>query len=154
RRTDFLHPAQPRPPFSKDSHPRNCGNQSRQATEKTDIAFDRETDVGYGGSLNPAATWVAWECFSGANMRKTGPVLTPSEPGRRSTQEGFTIVELLVVVGIIGILASLLLSSLASAKAKAQSLSCMSNQRQLILAWMLYADDNNDALPYNLGDDD
>lgn len=60
----------------------------------------------------------------------------------------FTLVELLVVVGIIGILAALLLPALASAKRKAQAVQCISNLRQLGQATFLYSEENNDQLPF------
>ncbi len=65
---------------------------------------------------------------------------------------GFTLLELLVVVAIIGILAGLLLSSLSQAKSRAHRVTCANNQRQLTVAFLLYVDDYDDALPYNLGD--
>jgi prepilin-type N-terminal cleavage/methylation domain-containing protein len=61
---------------------------------------------------------------------------------------GFTLIELLVVIAIIGILAALLLPSLAAGKSKAQGLLCMNNHRQLCLAWRMYSEDNRDRLLY------
>jgi prepilin-type N-terminal cleavage/methylation domain-containing protein/prepilin-type processing-associated H-X9-DG protein len=60
---------------------------------------------------------------------------------------GFTLIELLVVIAIIGLLAALLLPTLARSKSQASAIQCLNQLHQIGLATVLYAEDNDDYLP-------
>ncbi len=74
-----------------------------------------------------------------AGKRKPNAWCKPGVPA-------FTLIELLVVIAIIAILAALLLPALSQAKLRAQAANCVSNEKQLVLAWIMYANDNQDTL--------
>lgn len=67
---------------------------------------------------------------------------------RRRSVVGFTLIELLVVIVVIAIMAALLLPALSKTKEHARSTACRSNMKQLSLAFLMYAEDNEETFPW------
>jgi prepilin-type N-terminal cleavage/methylation domain-containing protein len=86
-------------------------------------------------------------------MRISPAGQTQTRPRTDKPCAGFTLLELLVVIAILAILASILLPALAKAKTTGQKIVCLNNTKQLTMAWLMYADDHEDRLIYNLGGD-
>ena len=68
----------------------------------------------------------------------------------KKTQKGFTLIELLVVIAIIAILAAILFPVFAQARARARTASCLSNNKQVGLAFMMYVQDYDETFPFVL----
>jgi len=63
-------------------------------------------------------------------------------------EKAFTLIELLVVIAVIAVLMAILMPALNRAREQGKRISCLSNCKQLTMAWILYADANDDKIPY------
>ena len=68
---------------------------------------------------------------------------------RKNRENGFTFVELLVVLATLAVLAAMLLPAIAGSKPSSQAFQCLENLRQLTLGWLMYAGDNSGKLAPN-----
>ena len=78
----------------------------------------------------------------GGTVRQPASILPLRRPPARGAAAAFTLVELLVVIGIIGVLTALLMPALSSARRAANTTQCASNLRQLATGWQMYANAN------------
>ena len=83
--------------------------------------------------------------IAGVRARNGGVLLRNGKTSRR--RGAFTLIELLVVVSIIALLIAMLLPSLSKAKDQARSIKCLVNLRNIGIAVLVYAQDNNNYLP-------
>ena len=83
----------------------------------------------------------AWLCLT--SLRDRTHRYRRARPGTRVNAPAFSLLELLVTIAILAILVSLMLPTLAGARDTARTTRCMSNQRSLVTAWTLYADDHD-----------
>src|ERR1044072_7066481 len=68
---------------------------------------------------------------------------------KNDSRQGFNLLELLVVTGIVAVLAGLLMPAISKARQTARGTQCINNQRQLVLTWNLYHGDNDDRTVAN-----
>lgn len=69
----------------------------------------------------------------------------PKQPSRQPPA-AFTLLELLVVIALVALLATVLLPALAGTRASSKSVQCLNNHRRLMVAWQMYASDNQDRM--------
>lgn len=94
----------------------------------------------------PRCLPIAGSCLTAGRCRRPGGGCWP---GRAAA---FTLIELLVVIAVISLLAALLLPALVGAKMQAARVQCISNEKQMLVAWTLYAGDADDHLVLNGGE--
>lgn len=82
-------------------------------------------------------------------MKNMGRFLSPRVGSPSEARHGFTIVELLAVLAMLGLLALLLVPTMAGTRNQAPAFVCRNNLRQLALAWSMYAQDNRERVVYN-----
>jgi prepilin-type N-terminal cleavage/methylation domain-containing protein len=114
-----------------------------------------------GSSMDPPRVQASFPLANGRRfLRAMGGSLAQSravmKTGRSSkSARGFTLIELLVVIALIAILAALLLPALAQGKEKALRAQCFNNQKELLLAHIMYVGENDDRIsPPNCGGED
>jgi prepilin-type N-terminal cleavage/methylation domain-containing protein/prepilin-type processing-associated H-X9-DG protein len=83
-----------------------------------------------------------------SDMITSAPKAKPDFASQKKVR-AFTLVELLMVIAMIGVLAGILLPVLGKAADRAKRIQCINAERQLVLAWTMYAFDNNDKLAAN-----
>src|SRR5438552_2931936 len=88
------------------------------------------------------------------NNRSQAGFLVRAPAPDQHRRRAFTLIELLTAITILALLATLLFPALARAKASARRISCLNNLKQLQLAWLSYAHENNDTLPPNRAERD
>src|SRR5262249_9602315 len=82
-------------------------------------------------------------------MRAKLSSLAPFLPARRGRRHGFTAVELIAVIGVLSLFASVMVTSLAGTRGGVLAVQCRNNLRQLVVGWSMYTDDNRGKLVYN-----
>jgi prepilin-type N-terminal cleavage/methylation domain-containing protein/prepilin-type processing-associated H-X9-DG protein len=90
-------------------------------------------------------------CSAGVDSDKIGAVRVGQwcrQEGERcvSRRNAFTLIELLVVIAIIAILMAILMPALSRAREQGKRTACLNNLKQMMMGWILYADDNNDKV--------
>src|ERR1700681_4314604 len=82
-------------------------------------------------------------------MNANNPLRPESSRSGAKSRHGFTVVELLAILVVLGVMASVLATSMAGTRVTAPAFQCWNNLKQLTTAWNMYADDNHGRLVYN-----
>src|SRR5678815_5559555 len=91
------------------------------------------------------------QVLGGVDSMNCCSVSYPVSPANGRSRQGFTLVELLVVIGIIALLIAILLPALGKARDQAKRTQCASNLRNIGQSMFVYASQNKGKLPQHLG---
>jgi prepilin-type N-terminal cleavage/methylation domain-containing protein/prepilin-type processing-associated H-X9-DG protein len=102
--------------------------------------------VGTGSTAPIQSATSRTTCLTKPTNRRRANLIETGWKLKESSNRAFTLIELLVVISVIAVLAAMVLPALAKAKKRAMAATCLSNQKQLGLSWIMYVNDHAGAL--------